>query len=325
MTSDSKTIANLLPNLSPDLMPYPGADAAAGIKLAIEMMTNTGLASGDIILITDDIDDLEQREISKQLAGTPWRLVILGVGTRSGAPIKLADGSLMTGSSGQPVVAKANFDNMRALASQLDGYFVPVQVTNSDVESIVLATSRVDGTSTSLANQTISEQINQGYWLLPLLVIPALLVFRRGVFFAATLILLPALSPKPALASPWLNDNQRAMEMYNKQEYAEAAELFEDSQWKGIAQYQAGDFSAAINSLQGAQELEQRYNLANAYAQNGQLDQAAKMYEQILTEQPDHKDAKQNLDIVRKAQQQQPMNACCFALSNLCGTPFGCL
>ncbi|WP_346763725.1 VWA domain-containing protein [Vibrio sp. Hep-1b-8] len=42
MTSDSKTIANLLPNLSPDLMPYPGADAAAGIKLAIEMMTNTG-------------------------------------------------------------------------------------------------------------------------------------------------------------------------------------------------------------------------------------------------------------------------------------------
>lgn len=41
LTRDTSTIANLVPNLSPDIMPYPGANAAKGIEIAIEMMQNT--------------------------------------------------------------------------------------------------------------------------------------------------------------------------------------------------------------------------------------------------------------------------------------------
>ncbi|EGU54284.1 vWA domain-containing protein, partial [Vibrio tubiashii] len=226
MTSDSKTIANLIPNLAPELMPYPGANAASGVKLAIEMMTNIGLAKGDIVLVADDIDDKERSEVENLLQNSSWRLVVLGIGSRAGAPIKLEDGTLMTKDNGQPVVANSNFDNMRALANSTNGYFVPIQITNQDVEKISQITSHIDSTGSVSKEQTITDQVNQGYWLLPLLIVPALLMFRKGLFFSATLLLMPFLSPKPVMANPWLNDDQQAMQYFQNKEYGKAAELF---------------------------------------------------------------------------------------------------
>lgn len=48
------------------------------------------------------------------------------------------------------------------------------------------------------------------------------------------------------------------------------------------AQYQAGNYQAAIQSLQGLNDEDSRYNLANAQAQAGQLEQAKQGYENIL-------------------------------------------
>lgn len=46
LTSDSATLANLLPNLSPDIMPYQGSDAAAAVSLAITMLQQSGHQQG---------------------------------------------------------------------------------------------------------------------------------------------------------------------------------------------------------------------------------------------------------------------------------------
>jgi len=305
MTSDTNTIANLVPNLSPELMPYPGADAAKGVQLAIEMMQNTGLATGDIVLVADDIDDAERSNIDSLLSGTNWRLTILGVGSRSGAPIKLSDGTLMTLSSGQPVVAKSNFNNMKSLASRVNGQFVPIQLTSSDVENIAQLTSHVDEASNKSNTSQIAEAVNQGFWLLPLLLIPALALFRRGVLFSFVVIALPLLQPKPAMASPWKTDEQQAMELYKNKEYQQAAELFSDPNWKGVAQYQAGDYQGAIESLKNDKSESGQYNLANALAQAGELEQAAELYSSILKKNPDNSDAKANLEVVKKALEQQ--------------------
>ena len=83
MTSDTHTILNLIPNLSPDLMPFKGANAAIAVEQAISMMKNTGLSQGDLVL-TDDIDD-QADNIETLLKGTKWRLTILGVGSQVGS------------------------------------------------------------------------------------------------------------------------------------------------------------------------------------------------------------------------------------------------
>ncbi|RTZ17635.1 VWA domain-containing protein [Vibrio aquaticus] len=306
MTSDSQTIANQLPNLSPELMPYPGADASKGVELAIEMMSNAGLDAGDIVLITDDIDDAEKSAIESLLPSSKWRLTILGMGSRAGAPIQLNDGSLMTHDSGQPVIAKSNFDNMRQLASSVNGDFVPVQPTNSDVERISQITSQVDSANATNHGQTLMERNNQGYWLIPLLLLPALLLFRRGILLSALLaITLPLMPTESAYANPWINNDQQAMALYEQGQYDQAAELFEDPSWKGAAQYNANNFEAAIDTFKGLDNADAQYNLANAYAQSGQLEQAAELYQSLLDTNPNHQDAQHNLDVVKKALEQQ--------------------
>ncbi len=305
MTSDTRTIANLIPSLSPEIMPYPGANAAKGVELAVEVMQNTGAGSGNIVLVTDDIDAKEKQDIESLLSGSNWRLTILGLGSRAGAPIQLQDGTLMTMDNGQPVVAKSDFAAMQSLASAVNGQFIPVQLTNRDVEQIVNLTSQVDGTSLNNKQHKIEERINQGFWLLPLLLIPALLMFRKGIFFSALLLILPLTKPTPAQASPWLTQNQQAMQQYNAGEYEQAAEQFNDPRWKGIAQYQAGDYQAAIDSLQSDTSLEGKYNLANAFAQAQNFDKAIELYQQVLEQNPQHQDAKANLEVVKQAQQQQ--------------------
>uniref|UniRef100_UPI0030DD4B0B vWA domain-containing protein n=1 Tax=Vibrio caribbeanicus TaxID=701175 RepID=UPI0030DD4B0B len=305
MTSDSNTINNLIPDLKPELMPYPGSDAAAAIKLSINMMKAAGLNKGDIVLLADDLDDREREAISTQLKGEHWRLVILGIGSKAGAPIPLEDGSLMTKDNGQPVVAKSNFDNMRAVTKEVNGYFVPLQITNSDVDSISLWTQHIDLTSSVKGGQSISERINQGYYLIPLLLLPALMLFRRGFIFGLVMMSLPLTYTQPAQASPWLNKAQQANELFQEKNYADAAKMFEDKQWRGVAQYQANDFKAAIKSLENPTTPTEMYNLANAYAQDGQLEQAKDLYQKVLEQNPEQGDAKHNLSVVEKAIEQQ--------------------
>ncbi|MBF4428379.1 VWA domain-containing protein [Vibrio anguillarum] len=307
LTTDTATLSNLVPNLSPDIMPYPGADAARAVQLAIDIMKNAGLAQGDIVLLADDIDSQEQTQIETQLTNTRWKLVILGIGTQAGAPITLSDGSLLKNAQGQTVVAKTNFANMQSLAQTINGLFTPISLDNSDVAMIAKLDQNEQPHSTTKSQQRVKERVNNGYWLVLLLIIPCLLLFRRGVIFSLLLLFIPTLHSNSVQASPWLNSNQQAKKAFDAKEYQAASEQFTDLEWKGIAQYQAGEYHAAVETLSQLPQDSARvqYNLANAYAQNGELEKAQTLYEEVLKRDPNHKDAQHNLEIVKKAQQQQ--------------------
>lgn len=305
LTSDSQTILNLLPNLSPDIMPYPGARADIGIELAIELMKNAGLDRGHILLVSDDLDDDEQARSAELIDSGAWSLSVLAIGTESGAPIPLQDGQLLT-HNGQTVVAKSNFDNMRRLASTSRGIFVPVQVTNEDINLIHRVMNQTDQATRAVSHQSVSDQVNHGYWLLPLIVLLSLLLFRRGVLLSALLVPLLWLSPSQEVAAnPFKPQDLQAYEDYLSGDYSAAAEKFNDAQWQGLAHYQAGDFDAAIENLSGAKTANQHYNLANALAQSGQYTAAIEHYEQALALNPELSSASHNKAIVEQALQQQ--------------------
>ena len=305
MTTDTHTILNLLPNLSPDLMPYQGSNPASGIKLAISLMQHAGLSSGNIVLIADDIDKSDIKQIVPLLKGTHWSLSILGVGTKSGAPIPLKDGSMLQNSVGNPVVAKTHFDNMRQLASDVGGYFTPMQLDSSDINTIAKQSLSINAQARKNKNNDVKEPLNNGYWFVLALLLPSLLMFRRGVLFSFSLFLIPLLTPRPVEASPWLNQDQQAMEMYKAKDYKGAASTFTNKEWQGVSEYDAGNYKQAIEALKDTKNGQGKYNLANAYAQNKEYQKAIDLYQQVLKQQPDNKDAKYNLDIVKKAQQQQ--------------------
>uniref|UniRef100_UPI0038F70756 hypothetical protein n=1 Tax=Streptomyces turgidiscabies TaxID=85558 RepID=UPI0038F70756 len=89
------------------------------VALAIEMLQQAGFQQGDILLIADDLSANEASAISSLVRGKPWQLSLLGIGTESGAPIAMPDGTLLNDQYGQPVIAKTNFSLMQDLANEV--------------------------------------------------------------------------------------------------------------------------------------------------------------------------------------------------------------
>lgn len=59
LTTDSNTLAGIIENLSPDLMPFQGANLPSAIQLALNQFSQAGTNQGDIIVLADDLDDAE--------------------------------------------------------------------------------------------------------------------------------------------------------------------------------------------------------------------------------------------------------------------------
>lgn len=92
LTNDATTLSNLIPSLSPDIMPDKGSNVLAGLDMAKELLNQAGYIDGDIILITDGIEQEEQSDVTSFINNTTFRLNIYGVGSEQGAPIKLPEG-----------------------------------------------------------------------------------------------------------------------------------------------------------------------------------------------------------------------------------------
>ncbi|KJG14556.1 hypothetical protein UB38_02920 [Photobacterium iliopiscarium] len=301
LTTDSSTLRNLIPNLSPNVMPIAGNNAAAGIAEAIRLLKQAGHNTGDIILMTDGITKTIAKQALADLKGTHYRVSILAMGTVVGAPIQLPDGSLLS-ENGTPVISKIDINTLMSITDSTGGILQMAQTTDNDVNAIVSFTAKPLASGNKGHEKELQERLNSGFWLVIPLLLLALLGFRRGVVFAAMFILLPI---DHAQASPWTNTNRQAYETFTDGNYKQAAQDFTSPQWKGIAEYKAKQYEQAIATLKPLQDPTSQYNLGNAYAQKGDYKQAAATYEKLLKQQPDFADAKKNLAIVEQAEKQK--------------------
>lgn len=104
----------------------------------------------------------------------------------------------------------------------------------------------------------------------------------------------------------WRTKDQQAEQAFQQGDYEKAAQLFENPDWKAAAQYKAGQYGEALNSLSNAgNTADGFYNQGNALAKTGQLAEAIKAYEQALKMNPNDKDAQYNREIVEKALEKQ--------------------
>jgi Ca-activated chloride channel family protein len=121
------------------------------------------------------------------------------------------------------------------------------------------------------------------------------------------LLLLPL--PKNSYAFEWhdlwQSKDQQAQQAFNKNKFEQAANLFENRDWKAVAHYKAGEYDKALENLKSNQTELSAYNQGNALAKSGQLEQAIKAYEKALTLKPDDADAKYNKELVEKELEKQ--------------------
>jgi len=344
LTQDIKNIELLLPSLTPEIMPEPGANPYAALVLAHEMLLNAGHLNGDIYWFTDDVNTEELTDIYDWSEAFGHQLNILGVGTANGAPIKLSSGKLLKDSYGAIVIPRLPSQKLNSLASKGNGHYKTITNDDSDIDFLILQGKLLALNSKTKnkkqGQQTGDQWQEQGAWLLVLVLPLVLSYFRRGgailmlpftslpLLFSLLFSLSFTLVSSPTFANDkklqqqettlqgtlqqnwqnlWQTKDQQAQQQYNQESYQAAAQQFNNMQWQGSAHYKAGDYQAALDSFkQGehATSANSLYNQGNALAQLQQYDKAIEAYEKALQKNPDVQDAKDNIEKIKQQQKE---------------------
>ena len=305
LTNDAKTLANLIPSLSPEIMPDKGSNVLAGLDMAQELLSQAGYLDGDIILITDGIEQQQQSDVSRFTNSSQYRLNIYGVGTAQGAPIKLPEGGFLKDNYGQIVVPTLNASLLEGLAKNSGGQFADYQPSNSDI-AVFSPQANSEVLKSEKPNLAL-WRIDAGIYGLLILLPLALYLFRRSALVSAVLLLsfLPQQNAHAAeLPTLFKNTDQRALEAYNNKEYQQAAQA-RSSALKGAALYQQGQFDAALNEFSQDKSATGYYNYGNALAKAGQLEAAIDAYKQAQVKQDNFREAAENQALVEQLLNQQ--------------------
>ncbi|QFU77875.1 VWA domain-containing protein [Halioglobus maricola] len=308
LTDDTPTIANLLPALHPEIMPLPGSDPAAALGEAVSLLHSAGIRDGKVLLVTDSITARDQRAIEDVLEGSGASLAIMGVGTATGAPLPLPRGGFLKDSSGGIVMPGLEETNLRAVAAATGGRYMRMQIDDGDLDYLLAENELNLATRTAELGRTADAWEDQGYWLVAMLLLPALALFRRGWLLGlAPLIFLPATPDAHAALwdDLWLTRDQQGQRALQAEDPEAASRLFENKDWAGTAAYRNSDYERAAQDFANGDSADAWYNRGNALARAGQLEEAASAYRESLARNPEAEDAQQNLDLVEQLQQQQ--------------------
>jgi len=96
------------------------------------------------------------------------------------------------------------------------------------------------------------------------------------------------------------NDNLIAHRLFKQERFAEAAEIFTDPSWKGIALYRSAQWWRAAEAFIRADDPQSLHNLGNTYVKLGFYELALEAYLAALKKQTDFEDARFNADLMRK-------------------------
>ena len=188
LTSDTNTIKNMLPALRPDVIPVSGSRPDRALKLASELLKRSGMARGEILLISDS-GSRAAANVAANLAKQGIFTSVLAVGTVQGSPIPSGEG-FVSDSNGNIVVARLERDALQAIARAGGGKYSEL-TAGSTANSPWAA---VDGGEFARKDDALAERWKDaGPWLVLLLLPLVAFSFRRGLLFVLPLILLPGL------------------------------------------------------------------------------------------------------------------------------------
>lgn len=306
LTDDARTMKTLVQTLETDLMPVQGSRPDVALNMGHDLLEQAGVPGGDILLITDGEAEPATIEAMKWIARKGRHISILGVGTEEGAPIP-ESGGFVKDDSGSIVVTKLDSGSLQTAARAAGGRYASIALDDRDLEVVLPSVDTSIITKPTVSNQrTANLWREEGPWLVVALLAVALPAFRRGwVGIVLLYILLPHVTHAFSWENMWERSDQQAMKALEQHDPKKAATLFEKPEWKGIAQYRAGDYEEAEQAFSKMDSPEGHYNRGNALAKLGKYPEAIASYQAALTQQPDHGDAQHNLDVLKKLLEDQ--------------------
>ncbi|MEZ5448626.1 MAG: VWA domain-containing protein [Thiolinea sp.] len=215
LTDDTRTIEAQMKSLTPSIMPVQGSQVDLAIQKSVELLQQAGSATGGILLMTDGTTDTALAEqAARDALSKGYKVSVLAFGTEQGAPIPLNNGGFLQDASGNTVMPRLEVAALRSLAREGGGLFAQAGLDDSDINhlSSQWASSSSAADLLSGGDRQVDAWVNEGVWLVVLMLPLVVLLFRRGWLLGlALLVVLPQSDPLQAgWQDVWQTPDQQA-------------------------------------------------------------------------------------------------------------------
>ncbi|KXG87556.1 VWA domain-containing protein [Agrobacterium bohemicum] len=297
-TEDAELLATYSEALATRIMPKPGKDTPAALRLSDNLLKTEGTV-GTILMLTDGVEASALDAMKSSTNG----IVILGVGTAEGGPVKMDDGSFVQNSSGSRLFSKLDIQALQTVGKEASADVATVTDDDADIRWVV---QRIRSNFAQKQATSDGHWVDLGWWLVGPLAVAMAFSFRRGwvVKIGVAVLALNMSSPRSShadgLTDMWFTGDQQGRLAFERGEFERASGLFANPLWKGVAFYRAGKFQEAVDALAAVESPESWYNQGNAFLELGKFEEAVGCYENALKERKDWEDAIANLDIAQQ-------------------------
>ncbi|MGO2234144.1 hypothetical protein B6N13_18290 [Marinomonas sp. UCMA 3892] len=303
-SQDRETITHFLLALDPIIMPTYGSSLTSGIETALSLSKDDATPL-HLIVLTDDLSEQDKTAIPALFKGKNIQLDLVAVGTTNTSLIKLPDGQILR-KNGKNVMPITPIKELKKLTTSLGGSFHQGRLNSQELAQIT--NTSLDNQQTQKAQNKSIHWIEQGQWLaLPFLLWLAL-QFRKGVLFML-LVSIFYLPSERLQASPldwFMTPDQKGQQAVDQGNWQAADQYFQQPEWKAASSYALENYPETIQQLESLKRNSvENYNLGNALALSGDTEKAIRAYEKALEQDPSLKAAKDNLDYLKKQQQEQ--------------------
>ena len=180
LTDDVETIKSMLPSLSTDVVPAQGSVTSAALLEGLELLRQSGSRQGSLWLLTDSKPDSAAMAAATEIRNAGYRLHVVGIGSREGAPIPAAAGGFVKDSNGDIVIARLEQPALKALAAATGGVYTKVTNTDADIDRLFNADSLQSVSGVRDLERQADIWLERGPFIILLLLPFAALSFRRG-------------------------------------------------------------------------------------------------------------------------------------------------
>jgi len=175
LTDDAKTIASMLDELSPQMMPVGGTNITESLEKAQELIHQAGFAKGQVLLFTANKAPSNAINEAKSLKANGIQVDVIGMATRSGAPVASTSDFIQ---EHRTVVHKLDETSLQALATAGGGSFIPFNTASEKVEPLIQQKNQAQYKKNK--DNKLNTWRDEGRLLLLLALPFLLLLFRRG-------------------------------------------------------------------------------------------------------------------------------------------------
>jgi len=316
LTDDAALIQTFVDALQTRIMPRAGRDTALAIR-TIDAMLGKEDVPGTMLFLSGGVEPAATAAFKAQRDSGRSLPVVLAIGTERGGPVRSGTDGFAEDAGGRRLFAKLDVAALERLRKEAG---IPLATLTPDSDDDIKWVQRqVQSHLQQKDAEANTRWRDGGWWLTIPIAMLAALWFRKGwtirwvsaALFAAVLAAgVPAL-PQDAFAQDgakaqgfrfidlWLTRDQQGRLAFERGDYAEAAGLFDDPMWRGIAMYRAQRPADAVQAFVQVDSAESDFNQGDALAKLGRFKAAAARFEAALGRRPDWKEAQANLALVR--------------------------